>query len=133
MKSTISDLIDRLTMKVVLKTPPILPLRFYVSAENYATGVKSLDTRLKLQLCTDRGGWRLIQVCVVIDGRKVVVLESAEVHSAVHLHGPLGFEAPYVQTVADALSKILGSDPQSWKIAKESNPDPRSGVDVSEL
>ncbi len=133
MTSIISDLLDRLTKVVVIKTPPILPLRFYVSAENYATGVKSLDTRLKLQLCVDRGGWRSIQVYVAIEGRKVVVLDLAEVHGSVYPYGRLGFEVPYVQTVADALKKILGSDPQNWTLAKEFSSDPRSGVDVFDL
>jgi len=88
--------------------------------------VKSFDSRFKVQLCVDCGGWRSIQVYVFIEGRKVVVLESAEVHGSVHPHGPLGFEVPYVKTFTDALTKIIGSDPQSWKIAKEFDSDPRS-------
>ncbi len=131
--TSIQLLLDLLEGKTKKTVPAPSTVKNYVNESLFATGVKSLDSRLKLQLCTARGGWRSIQVYVVINGRKVVVLESAEVHSSVYPHGPLGFEVPYVQTVADALSKILGSGPQSWKIATEYSSDSRSGVDVTAL
>lgn len=130
---TISALLDLLEGKTQGNVSVPAITKNYVSERLFASGVKSFDTRLKVQLCVDRGGWRSIQVYVVIDGRKVVVLDLAEVHGSVYPYGRLGFEVPYVQTVVDALTKIFGLDSQNWTLAKEFSSDPRSGVDVTEL